>query len=453
MNRYFRKFLRDSEKVAFDTKHRKTIKFNMQKYNTAVIKGKKRFINIEELKQIAAQKKRLTLSQLDNYLLEFEKNFTSNNGEVLWAENNTDLKKHLIKIIQQNSASLVVKSKSMTTEEVDFNKFAQENNVESIESDLGEYIVQVAGEKPYHIVTPAMHKSRKDINDLFDKEFAIGEGHCAEYLTNFVREKLRGVYQAAEIGVTGANFLIADIGGIAVTENEGNVLFSTSFPKIHIVIAGIEKIIPSLKDLDEFWPLLSSHGTGQAVTAYNSVFTGPGTTKEDFGPKQMYVILLDNNRTQLLKENQISNSLSCIRCGACLNACPVYHNIGGYTYQTTYSGPIGSIITPYLTDFNKYSHLSYACTLCGKCTENCPVKINLHKYLLSIRHKDAISLKRPDFFQLGIKILKFIILNNFLFRNSIPWLYNTIVSVFFRNVFGKRRNLPPFKQNFTNTFN
>lgn len=452
MNRNFRKFLIDSEKVAFDAKHRKTIKFTMQKYYNAVVKGKKRFKSLEYIKEYCAQRKRVALKKLDKYLLEFEANISKNNATVLWAENTSDVKTHLLKIIKENSASLIVKSKSMTTEEVDFNKIANDQNLTSIETDLGEYIVQVAGEKPYHIVTPAMHKSKKDINDLFDKEFAIGEGHTAEYLTNFVRFKLRELFQDADIGVTGANFLIADIGGVAVTENEGNAIFSTAFPKMHIVISGIEKIIPSLNDLDKFWPLLSTHGTGQAITAYNSIFTGPKKNEDELGPEKMYVILLNNERTKLLKENSLSNSLSCIRCGACLNACPVYHNIGGYTYNNCYSGPIGSIISPYFKSFKDYSHLSYACTLCGKCTENCPVKIDLHKYLLANRVLKNRSGEGLNSFRISIKIFKKLSQNSFLFNLSFPFLYNVLKDLFFKKVFGKRRKLPPIKKNFTKTF-
>ncbi|MEO8117027.1 MAG: LUD domain-containing protein, partial [Bacteroidota bacterium] len=207
--------------------------------------------------------------------------------------------------------------------------------------------------------------------------------------TLFTRNKLREKFVRAEIGVTGANFIIADTGSIAITENEGNARLSTAWPKTHIVIAGIEKVLPSLQDLALFWPLLSSFGTGQQMTVYNSIISGPKKEHETDGPEEMYVILLDNGRTEILKNPAVRESLYCIRCGACLNACPVYKNIGGHSYGTTYSGPIGSVITPHLQKMKDFKHLSYASSLCGNCTEACPVNINLHTLLLENRRESV----------------------------------------------------------------
>ncbi|HYK56071.1 MAG TPA: LUD domain-containing protein [Flavisolibacter sp.] len=206
-------------------------------------------------------------------------------------------------------------------------------------------------------------------------------------LTLVARQKLREKYMQAQIGITGANFIVADIGGIAVTENEGNARLSTAWPKTHIAIVGIEKVIPSMTDLGLFWPLLATYGTGQKITSYNSIITGPKQVNENDGPEEMYVILLDNGRTNLLANEKTRESLYCIRCGACLNACPVYKNIGGHAYNTTYSGPIGSVITPHLKEMGDWKHLSYASSLCGNCTEVCAVKINLHELLLENRHE------------------------------------------------------------------
>ena len=305
----------------------------------------------------------------------------------MWAENEQEALNHALDIINKNQAKQIVKSKSMTTEELDFNEFVEKHGVEVIETDLGEYIVQVAGEKPYHIVTPAMHKSKEDVAQLFNEKFNTPLNSTPEEMTSFVRYKLREKFVSADIGVTGGNFLIADVGGVALTENEGNGLMTTSFPKIHIAIVGIEKIIPSINDLHYIWPLLASHGTGQNITSYSSIFTGGKRGKEIDGPEKMYVILLDNGRSQLYQEKEQSRALACIRCGACLNVCPIYKNIGGYTYESTYSGPIGSVITPHYKGFGVFKHLSFASTLCGKCTEVCPVKIDLHDLLLYNRKK------------------------------------------------------------------
>jgi L-lactate dehydrogenase complex protein LldF len=235
-----------------------------------------------------------------------------------------------------------------------------------------------------------MHLSKEDIAKLFNERFGTPIDATPQQLTLKARELLRDKYLSADIGVTGANFLIADTGSIAITENEGNARLTTTFPKIHIAIVGIEKIIPSIADLDLFWPMLSTHGTGQNLTVYNSILSGPKKVGETDGPEEMYVILLDNGRTELLAQKEQRQGLYCIRCGACLNGCPIYKNIGGHAYDTTYSGPIGSIITPHLQGMKEFKHLSAASSLCGKCSEVCPVKIDIHKMLL-LNRRDAAN--------------------------------------------------------------
>ena len=380
-----KKFQVDVARVSFDEKHRKTIRFNMGKYYAAVANGKARYQDFEAARVKAAAIKRHTLEHLADYLLQFEKNFTANGGTVLWARTADDAIAYITEIFKENNVKSIVKSKSMTTEEIELNANLEKIGVESVETDLGEYIVQLAGERPYHIVTPAMHKSKADVAQLFNKHFGFPLDSSAEEMTMLARKKLREKYLAADAGITGANFIIADKGAIAVTENEGNALMSTSFPKIQIAIAGIEKIIPSFKDLGLFWPHLAQNGTGQPITAYSSVFSGPKKAKESHGPEKMYVILLDNGRTNLYKQDNFRVALSCIRCGACLNACPIYKNIGGWSYDATYSGPIGTVISPHLKGFDQFSHLCTACSLCGTCATVCPVKIPLNDLILENR--------------------------------------------------------------------
>ena len=383
-------FTSTSETKAFDLDHRRIINNNIGKYDASVIKGLSKFANLDNSKRKAHTIKWKVMENLDKLLPEFESNFQRKGGKVIWANDAEEARKEILNIITKTNAKTVIKSKSMVTEEIHLNEFLEQNKISTVESDLGEYIVQLLGQKPYHIVTPAMHLSKEDIAKLFNEKFNTPIDATPQQLTLKARELLRGKYTSADIGITGANFLIADTGSIALTENEGNARLTTTFPKIHIAIVGIEKVIPSMQDLDLFWPLLSTHGTGQNLTVYNTILGGPKQINEADGPEEMYVILLDNGRTNLLAHKEQREGLYCIRCGACLNACPVYKNIGGHTYETTYSGPIGSIITPHLAGMKEFKHLSYASSLCGKCSEVCPVKIEIHKMLL-LNRRDAVN--------------------------------------------------------------
>lgn len=380
------KFLERSAEMAPDLNHRKTINYNIGKYNAVVPQGKAQFEHLELARKKAKNLKWRAIEKLDRYLEQFEFNFTRNGGKVIWAETAAQAQQAILAICKAEQCTTVVKSKSMATEEIHLNDFLEQHQIESVETDLGEYIQQLDGEPPYHIVTPAMHKSKEDVAKLFAEKLHTAPDLGPEALTLVAREKLRKKYVQAQVGITGANFVIADTGSIALTENEGNARLSSAWPKTHIVLVGIEKVIPELKDLGLFWPLLATFGTGQKITVYNSIISGPRKEGENDGPEKMFVILLDNGRTNLLKAKS-REGLYCIRCGACLNACPVYKNIGGHAYGTTYSGPVGSVITPHLRNMGEWKHLSYASSLCGNCTEVCPVRINLHELLLENRYE------------------------------------------------------------------
>lgn len=378
-------FLHKSAVKAADLEHRRKVRFNIGKYDQAVPKGKMQFAHLEMARERAKNIKWKAIASLDKYLEAFERNFTRRGGRVIWAEDAQQALDEIMAICKARNCKTLVKSKSMVTEEIHLNDFLEKNGIESVETDLGEYIQQLDGEPPYHIVTPAMHKSKEDVARLFHEKLGTPPDLSPEQLTLIAREKLRKKYVEAEVGVTGANFIIADTGSIAITENEGNGRLSCAFPKTHIVVTGIEKVLPSLTDLGLFWPLLATYGTGQKMTVYNTLLSGPRQPGESDGPEEMIVILLDNGRTKILADARSRESLYCIRCGACLNACPVYKNIGGHAYETTYSGPIGSVITPHLRAMDDWKHLSYASSLCGNCTEVCAVKINLHELLLENR--------------------------------------------------------------------
>ncbi len=379
-------FIAKSTIKAPDLEHRRTINYNIGKYNAAVPNGKKQFHNLQLARERAKNLKWRAIETLDQQLETFERQFTARGGKVIWAENTEQALDEILHICKEKKCRSIVKSKSMVTEELQLNRFLQKHGIESIETDLGEYIQQLDGEPPYHIVTPAMHKSKEDIAKLFAEKLGTDSRLNPEQLTQVARNILRKKYTEAQIGITGANFLLGDIGALAITENEGNARLSCGWPSVHIAIVGIEKMIPSFLDLGLFWPLLATYGTGQFVTSYNTIVTGPRQPGETDGPEEMYVILLDNGRTNLLADTKSREALYCIRCGACLNACPVYKNIGGHSYNTTYSGPIGSVITPHLKGLKEWNHLSYASSLCGNCTAVCPVKINIHELLLHNRH-------------------------------------------------------------------
>src|SRR5476651_1477104 len=435
-------FLAVSEEKAFDIDHRRIINYNIGKYDAAVERGLTRLINLDNAKKKGHAIKWKVMENLDKFLPEFEANFQKRGGKVIWANDADEAQREILQIMQRANAKTVVKSKSMVTEEIHLNEFLEKNEIESLETDLGEYIVQLLGQPPYHIVTPAMHLSKDDIAALFNERFGTPLDATPEQLTLKARELLREKYLQADVGITGANFIIADTGSIAISENEGNARLSTTFPKIHIAIVGIEKIIPSMADLDLFWPMLSTHGTGQNLTVYNSILSGPRQPNETDGPEEMYVILLDNGRTNLLAQKEQRQGLYCIRCGACLNACPIYKNVGGHTYNTPYSGPIGSVITPHMQGMKEFKHLSNASSLCGKCTEVCPVKIEIHKMLL-LNRRDTVKDKLVDKKERwGWSIWKKAMLS----RGKMDFLSsswkNKLMSMFFRNTWGKYRDMP-----------
>ncbi len=436
------KFLEASEKKIFDVQHREVLQYNISKYNAKVIEGKEQFANLELARMRAAATKQKAIDNLEKYLIEFEANFIRRGGKVIWAQDAEEAVKESLQIMKKAKAKMVVKAKSMVTEEIGFNKAMEGQGIESVETDLGEYIVQMRNEPPYHIVTPAMHLSKEEVAKTFHEKKQTPLDWNPEQITTYVRHQLREKYTKAEVGVSGGNFLIADTGAVAVTENEGNGTLSMAFPKVQIVIVGLEKIIPSLADLDVFWPLLATYGTGQQMSVYNTIYTGPKQTVEKDGPDEMYVILLDNGRTTLLAETEQRRGLSCIRCGACLNADPVYRTIGGHAYGTTYSGPIGALINPHIKDMETWKHLSFASPTCGKATEVCPVKIDIDKLLLL--NRSAIVSK--GFTSKGENWTWHVWKKAMLKRSKMDWGGAKVKSVLLKQLFkkqwGERREFP-----------
>ena len=343
----------------------------------------------QDLRARAKALKAATLARLDHWLELFERQATAAGTQVHWARDGAEANRIVAEIAARVKARTVVKSKSMTTEETGLNAFLEAAGQRVIETDLGEYIIQLAGEAPSHIIVPAIHKTRDDIGRLFERALGV---ECTEdpgeltpgELTMIARARLRDEFARADMGVSGANFAIAETGSFLVLENEGNARLCTSLPRVHVALIGIEKVIPRLADLEVFLRLLPRSGTGQHLTSYQTLFTGPRAEGRE-GPEELHVVLLDNGRSAMLEDALSREALACIRCGACLNVCPVYGEIGGHAYGSVYPGPIGSVITPMLGGVERAGHLPFASSLCGACSDVCPVGIDLPGLLLRLR--------------------------------------------------------------------
>ena len=344
-----------------------------------------RLPDYQDLRARANAIKKHTIDNLDFYLEQLESKVVAHGGQVVFCRTAEEVSDFVLDLAKKRGARLIVKSKSMTTEEIHFNEHLEKHQLEAVETDLGEYILQLAHQRPYHIVAPALHMTRYDVADLFTETLGVAKEVVPENQTKIARATLREKFLQADIGVTGANFLIADSGAIVVVENEGNARLSSSAPRIHIAVAGIEKLIPRAQDLAVFLNLLGRSATGQPLTVYTSFLSGPRRGGEIDGPDEFYLVLLDNGRTKLLHDPEKRQSLYCIRCGACLNHCPVYRKIGGHNYPWVYSGPIGAIITPQFHGVTQDPWLPFASSLCGACAEVCPVKIEIPKLLLKLR--------------------------------------------------------------------
>ncbi|MDE3157507.1 MAG: iron-sulfur cluster-binding protein [Acidobacteriota bacterium] len=365
----------------------------------------------QELRAHAHLLKRHTVDHLDHYLEKFQRNVESRGGQVVFCNDGAEVTDFVLALAKKRGARLIVKSKSMTTEEVDLNEHLEHHGLESVETDLGEYILQLAHERPYHIVAPALHKTRYDVAEILTRRLNAPHETKIEKQTAIARAVLRQKFLAADIGISGANFLVADSGAVVLVENEGNARLATTLPKIHIVVAGIEKVIPRAQDLAVFLKLLARSATGQLLSVYTSFLSGPRRAGEIDGPDEFYVLLLDNGRTKLLPDSAKRQSLYCIRCGACLNACPVYRKIGGHSFPWVYSGPIGAILTPQFMGVSREPSLPFASSLCGACAEVCPVKIDIPRVLVELRadvHQSEARQKRNRLEKLAFRLFRWL---------------------------------------------
>lgn len=343
----------------------------------------------EELRSAAARIKDRALAHLDDYLVQLESRFTAAGGVVHWAQDASEARSIVAAIAREQGARLAVKGKSMTTEEIDLNPALEAAGIRVVETDLGEYVAQLAGERPSHLIAPIVHKPASAVADLFTEKLGVPRYERPEDLARAARTVLRSEFLSADIGITGANFAIAETGTLVIVENEGNIRLATSIPRTHVAVMGIEKVIPTLADASVFLRLLARSGTGQRASVYVSMITGPRRGDEHDGPRELHLVVVDNGRTRLLADPALREALRCIRCGACQNACPVYGLSGGHAYDAVYAGPIGSVLTPAMEGLPRAAELPFASTLCGACADACPVKIDLPGMLLELRARAA----------------------------------------------------------------
>ena len=350
----------------------------------------------EELRERGRAIKTHTVEHLEYYLEMAERNVRAAGGNVYFAEDAEAACEYVAKLARDRGVKLVVKSKSMVSEEIGLNDRLIAEGIEPVETDLGEYIIQLAGETPYHIIAPAIHKSREDVSELFEEKLNTPRYERIEDLAGEARRQLREKFINADMGITGANFIVAETGTLTLVTNEGNGRMCTSMPRIHVAITGMEKVVPSLEDLAVFLRLLIRSATGQRISSYVTTVTGPRKSLDEDGPEEFHLVVVDNGRSKLLADPHLRESLNCLRCGACLNACPVYRKVGGHAYGWVYPGPIGAVVSPVLTGISEAKHLPFASSLCGACKEACPVKINIPRMLLKLRNEISEGDRYPE---------------------------------------------------------
>ncbi len=429
-----KKFLHDAAEHVRDTDHRAFVRRALGGYYTSRDTQKARYRDWEQARDAASLAKWSAVNRLDELLPRFVANFEANGGRVHWARSAEEARDIILGLLETAKAKAVIKSKCMTSEEIHLNAALEQNGYGVVESDLGEFIQQLRGEPPYHFVFPCMHVRREEISDLFGKHLGTPPTDSPEELTMIARRHMRRLYVDADVGITGANFLVAETGQISITENEGNARLTAALPRVHIAISGIEKVVEHLDDLAVLLPMLATAGAGQPMTCYNTLYAGPRKPDECDGPEEMHLVLLDNSRTAILADPEQRDSLHCIRCGACLNVCPIFKNVGGFTYGTTYQGPIGSVITPHLKGLADWNHLSGASSLCGACTDACPVRIDIHHHLLHNR-RNAAKNSPSRLEQLGHRL--------FVMVASRPWLFATGGAIFRKTLWlTKKLRLP-----------
>ena len=402
--------------------------------------------NWEEMRERARAIKSHTIANLDYYLEQVHANVTKAGGQVAFAKDAAAANSYVLELARRKGVKLVIKGKSMISEEMGLNHQLIQDGIETVETDLGEYLLQLRDEAPYHIIAPAIHMSKEDVSNTLHEKLGTPEYQEIEEMAGAARSQLRNNFVRADMGITGANFVVAETGTLVLVTNEGNGRMCTSMPRIHVAIAGMEKIVPSMEDMGIFLRLLIRSATGQRISSYVTTVDGPRRADDEDGPDEFHLVIVDNGRTRLLADPEMRESLNCIRCGACLNACPVYRKVGGHAYGWVYSGPIGAIVSPVLTNLRDAKDLPFASSLCGACREVCPVKINIPRMLLHLRKEVTEGDTYPDerrgslLEKLAMKGWRFTVANTLTMRLA-NRLGRLAQRPFVRA--GRLRNLPP----------
>lgn len=380
-------FQKRIEKGINDIKMRKSVRSAQTRLQTNRINAAEELGDWELWRNLGEEIRRHTIENLDYYLEQLSDKIAERGGKVFFAHTAEEANQYISNVIKEKNAKKIVKAKSMVTEEIGLNEVLESQGCDVVESDLGEYILQIDDQDPpSHIVAPALHKNKEQIHNIFKEKLGYTQTEKPEELTKFAREKLRKEFLTAEVGITGCNFAIAESGSFALVTNEGNARMVTTLPDTQITVMGMERIVPTWEELDVMVSLLTRASVGQKLTSYITALTGPKLPGEADGPEEFHLVIVDNGRSNILG-TEFQEALHCIRCAACINVCPIYRHIGGHAYGSIYPGPIGAVLTPLLGGYDDYKELPYASSLCGACTEVCPVKIPLHEQLIMHRRK------------------------------------------------------------------
>lgn len=424
----------DKERIEVLNKH-------LSRYAQTFTNGKEQYKNLPLARQRAEHIRWKAIENLDKYLLEFESNSTRQGTKVLWAPEKADALAEIEEILKRHKVKGVVKTKSSVCEEIGLSKHLEQKGYVVTETDVADTVLKTTGDTPSHVIVPALHKKHFDISPYFKLEKENDEPQTIAETVGVIANNTRPHYFKTEAAITGCNFLIADPGSIALTENEGNIIFSTGVAKIHIVVAAIDKVIPTMGDLETLWPLLSTYGTGQKITTYNTIINGPKAAKENDGPEELYVIIVDNGRSNLIAKKEQRSALSCIKCGACANVCPVYKIIGGQAYRTPNPGPINAVTAQHTISTAEYKHLSDASTLCGKCNDVCPVNIDIHSLLIENRHENREHESKGFFDNIAWKQIVGAMLSRKKMNRG-ETIKNLVIKSSYKKDWGERREFP-----------